>query len=152
MYVQIRAIGKLKKNTPEFAIIADYVKKSRLPIEIKEYEEKKALAGSELKQAEAKLMLTDLPDNAFVVALDEHGQTLSSREFAAQLKKAKDSARPIVLMIGGADGHGTPVLKRADLQLSFGRMTLPHFLMRVVLAEQLYRAVTIWNNHPYHRD
>ena len=150
--IQIRAIGKLKISTPEAQLIDSYLKKASEKIEIREYVEKKALSDSELKEAEAKLLLSDLPENSFIIALDEHGQTLSSREFAGQLKKAKDKAQPIVLMIGGANGHGTEVLKRANLQLSFGRMTLPHFLMRVVLAEQIYRAVTIWNNHPYHRD
>ena len=150
--IQIRAIGKLKISTPEAQLIDGYLKKAREKIEIREYVEKKALSDSELKEAEAKLLLSDIPENAFIIALDEHGQTLSSREFAGQLKKAKDMARPIILMIGGSNGHGQEVLKRANLQLSFGRMTLPHFLMRVVLAEQIYRAVTIWNNHPYHRD
>lgn len=150
--IQIRAIGKLKSNTSEAKLITDYLSKIRDRIEVREYVEKKALSDSELKDAEAKLLLSDLPENAFVVALDEHGQTLSSREFARILKKAKDNAQPIILMIGGANGHGVQVLKRANLQLSFGRMTLPHFLMRVVLAEQLYRASTIWQNHPYHRD
>lgn len=150
--IQIRAIGKLKISTPEAQLIDSYLKKAHEKIEIREYVEKKALSDSELKEAEAKLLLSDMPQDAFIIALDEHGQTLSSREFAGQLKKAKDKAQPIVLMIGGANGHGSEVLKRAHLQLSFGRMTLPHFLMRVVLVEQLYRAVTIWNNHPYHRD
>ena len=150
--IQIRAIGKLKTNTPEATLIADYLKKSREKIEVREYVEKRTLPDIELKDAEAKLLLSDIPSDAFIIALDEHGQTLSSREFAEILKTQKDKARPIVLMIGGANGHGQELLKKAHLQLSFGRMTLPHFLMRVVLAEQIYRATTIWNNHPYHRD
>ena len=150
MQLQIRAIGKLKKNTPEFAIIADYVKKSRWPVEVKEYEEKKALSGLELKQAEAKLLLKDLPTNAFVVALDEHGKTLSSRELAMTLRPNAD--RPIVFVIGGADGLDESVRESANLILSFGRMTLPHFLMRAVLAEQIYRIRMLWDGHPYHRD
>ena len=150
MQLQIRAIGKLKKNTPEFAIIADYIKKIRWPVEVKEYEEKKALTGLELKQAEAKLLLKDLPTNAFVVALDEHGKTLSSRELATTLRPNAD--RLIVFIIGGADGLDESVRQRANLILSFGRMTLPHFLMRVVLAEQIYRIRTLWDGHPYHRD
>lgn len=150
--IQIRCIGKLKNNTPETELISDYLKKANEKIEVREYMEKKTLSDNELKEAEAQLLLSDMPENAFIVALDEHGQTLSSREFAATLKKAKDNAQPIVFMIGGANGHGQEVLRRAHLQLSFGRMTLPHFLMRVVLAEQLYRATTIWHNHPYHRD
>lgn len=150
--IQIRAIGKLKTNTPEFTLIADYLKKMREKVEIHEYVEKKNLTDLELKNAEATLLLSGIEQGDFVVALDEHGQTLSSREFAQELKKAKDKAQNIIFMIGGANGHGNKVLKRANLMLSFGRMTLPHFLMRVVLAEQLYRAKTIWDGHPYHRD
>ena len=150
MQLQIRAIGKLKKNTPEFAIITDYLKKTRWPVEVKEYEEKKALTGLELKQAEAKLLLSDLPSGAFVVALDEHGKTLSSRELATTLRP--HASQELIFMIGGADGLDESVQKRANLILSFGRMTLPHFLMRAVLAEQIYRIRTLWDGHPYHRD
>ena len=146
MQLQIRAIGKLKKNTPEFAIITDYLKKTRWPVEDKEYEEKKALTGSELKQAEAKLLLKDLPSNSYVIALDEHGKTLSSRELAMTLRPNAD--RPIVFVIGGADGLDESVRESANLILSFGRMTLPHFLMRAVLAEQIYRIRTLWDGHP----
>ena len=150
MQLQIRAIGKLKKNTPEFAIITDYLKKTRWPVEVKEYEEKKALTGLELKQAEAKLLLKDLPAGAYVVALDEHGQTLSSRELATTLRPHADKL--FVFIIGGADGLDESVRKRANLVLSFGRMTLPHFLLMAVLTEQIYRIRTLWDGHPYHRD
>ena len=150
MHVQIRSIGKLKKNTPEFAIISEYIRKTRWPVEVKEYEEKKALTGAELKSAEAKLLLKDLPENAFIVALDEHGKTLSSRELASNLHP--HASEPIVFIIGGADGLDESVHHRANLVLSFGRMTLPHFLMRAVLAEQIYRMRTLWDGHPYHRD
>ena len=150
MQLQIRAIGRLKKNTPECTIITDYIKKSRWPVEVKEYEEKKALTGLELKQAEAKLLLKDLPANAYIIALDEHGKTLSSRELAATLRPNAD--RPLVFIIGGADGLDESVREKASLILSFGRMTLPHFLMRAVLAEQIYRIRTLWDGHPYHRD
>ena len=150
MQLQIRVIGRLKKNTPEFAIITDYLKKTRWPVEVKEYEEKKALTGPELKAAEAKLLLKDLPAGAYVVALDERGKTLSSRELATTLRPNADKA--LVFIIGGADGLDESVRKRANLILSFGRMTLPHFLMRAVLAEQIYRVRTLWDGHPYHRD
>ena len=150
MQLQIRAIGKLKKNTPEFEIITNYIKKTRWPVEVKEYEEIKALAGAELKVAEAKLLLKDLPQGAYVVALDEHGKTLSSRELATTLHPHAD--KPLIFIMGGADGLDESVRQKANLILSFGRMTLPHFLMRVVLAEQIYRVRTLWDGHPYHRD
>ena len=126
MQVQIRAIGKLKKNTPEFEIIADYIKKTRWSVEVKESEEKKHLSGTELKAAEARLLLKDLPPDSFIVALDEHGQTLSSRELATTLRPHAD--KTLVFISGGADGLDESVRERANLVLSFGRMTLPHFL------------------------
>ena len=99
------------------------------------------------------MLLSGIPDKARVVVLDEHGDTLSSREFADQLRKWQNTGTDTVaFLIGGADGHGKNVKQRANLTLSFGRMTLPHFLMRVVLAEQIYRAKTILDGHPYHRD
>ncbi len=150
--IEIRAIGKLKTGSSEQNIINDYLKKTREKVVIKEFIEKKNLSDSELKNAEADLLLSHLNGNDFVVALDEHGKTLSSRELATQLKTIKDQARSIVFLIGGANGHGEAVKKRANLMLSFGRMTLPHFLMRVVLMEQIYRMTTIWAGHPYHRD
>ena len=85
--------------------------------------------------------------------LDEHGQALDSRAFAERLGKCRDQgSEEIVFAIGGADGHGKAVLDRADLKLAFGAMTWPHQLVRLMLWEQLYRAVTILSGHPYHRD
>ena len=95
MQLQIRAIGKLKKNTPEFALIVEYIKKTRWSVEIKEYEEKKSLAGTELKQAEAKLLLKDLPTNAYVIALDEHGRTLSSLSITQSIHTGHLSLRAL---------------------------------------------------------
>ena len=149
----ISAIGKLKKNAPEYELINTYLKRIKFPTEIKEYEEKKALSGTSLKNAEADLLLSGISQKAKIVVLDEHGKTLSSREFAQQLGSWQNNgADTIAFLIGGADGHGQKVKDCADLTLSFGRMTLPHFLMRVVLVEQIYRACTILEGHPYHRD
>ena len=153
MHIIISAIGKLKKNAPEYALIDTYLKRTKWKVDIKEYEEKRALSGDTLKNAEAELLLSGIPEKAKVVALDEHGSTLSSRELAGQLKEWQNKGISCVaFLIGGADGHSAKVKARADLTLSFGRMTLPHFLMRVVLAEQIYRAKTIIDGHPYHRD
>jgi 23S rRNA (pseudouridine1915-N3)-methyltransferase len=93
------------------------------------------------------------PADALVVALDERGVTLSSRDLAARLGGWRDSGRrEIAFLIGGADGLGRAALDRAALVLSLGPMTWPHLLVRVMLAEQLYRAVAILQGHPYHRD
>ena len=153
MHIIISAIGKLKKNSPEYELMSSYLKRSKWSVEVKEYEEKRPLPGDTLKDAEADLLLSQIPEKAKVVALDEHGEALSSREFAGKLLVWQNlGADTVAFLIGGADGHGKKVKERADLILSFGRMTLPHFLMRVVLSEQIYRAQTILNGHPYHRD
>ena len=153
MHIILSAIGKLKKNSPEYELMSEYFKRTKWSVEVKEYEEKKALTGEALKNAEADLLLSNIPEKAKVVVLDEHGDTLSSREFAGKLRTWQNNGSDTVaFLIGGADGHGKKVKDRANLTLSFGRMTLPHFLMRVVLAEQIYRAKTILDGHPYHRD
>jgi len=153
MRVILSAIGKLKKSAPEYVLMQAYLKRLKWSFDMKEYEEKKALSGEDLKNAEADLLLSGVPEKAKVVVLDEHGETLSSREFAGKLRTWQNQgADTVAFLIGGADGHGNKAKKKADLMLSFGRMTLPHFLMRVVLAEQIYRAQTILDGHPYHRD
>jgi len=153
MHIVISAIGKLKKNTPEYDIMANYFKRIKWPISVKEYEAQKGLSGNTLKSAEGRLLLSGLDKETKIVVLDEHGSTLTSREFASHLRKWQNmGVESVAFLVGGADGHSEEVKKQADLTLSFGRMTLPHFLMRVVLAEQLYRAQTIFEGHPYHRD
>ncbi len=153
MRLLIAAVGRLKKKTPEEMLISGYVSKTRFPVEIKEVEEKRLLPPDQLKKAESDLLLHQVPTGAKIVALDETGELITSRGFAARLKTWMDEGVPcVVFLIGGANGHDESLKKQADLKISFGRMTLPHMLARVVLAEQLYRAKTILDNHPYHRD
>ena len=153
MRVLIAAIGRMKKKSPEETLMSDYIQKTRWPVDVKEMEEKRALEGEALKRAESDLLLNVVPQGAKIVALDEKGALLSSRELAEQLRRWQDEGAPAVcFLIGGANGHADTVKNKADLKLSFGRMTLPHMLARVVLAEQIYRAKTILDGHPYHRD
>ena len=115
--------------------------------------EKRTLSASELQRAEGELLLKQIPADFKIVALDERGETPSSRAFAEKLGRWRDTGTVgVAFLIGGADGHSDIVRNRADYLLSFGRMTLPHFLARVILAEQIYRAKTILDGHPYHRD
>lgn len=115
-------------------------------------EDKRRAAAGELKQREARLLLDALPDAARVVVLDGRGKTLDSAGLARQIGRWRDQgAAGIAFVIGGADGLDDTVLARADLVLSLGSMTWPHQLVRVMLAEQLYRAQTILAGHPYHR-
>ena len=153
MQIIISAIGKLKKNTPEDELIQDYLKKTKWIVSIKEFEEKRALPVDQLKEAESNLLLSSVPAGGKIIALDEKGKTPSSREFAELLRKWIDEgAQSISFLIGGANGHADNLKERADYKLSFGRMTLPHMLARLVLAEQIYRAKTILDGHPYHKD
>ena len=102
--------------------------------------------------AEGTRLLAALADRDYVVALDERGRELTTHEFAGFLDTRMRDGRDVALLIGGADGFAPPVRKRADFTWSLSRLTLPHALVRVVLAEQLYRAHTILANHPYHRE
>ena len=100
---------------------------------------------------EGDAILAALPRDAHVVALDGRGSAWSSEQLAQQVAAWRMAGRDLAFLIGGPDGHAREVLQRADQRWSLGALTLPHMLVRLVVAEQLYRAVTILNGHPYHR-
>jgi 23S rRNA (pseudouridine1915-N3)-methyltransferase len=102
--------------------------------------------------AEGARLLAAVADQHYVVALDERGRELTTRELAALLDERMRDGRDLAFLIGGADGFAPAVRARADFVWSLSRLTLPHGLVRVLLAEQLYRAHTILGNHPYHRE
>jgi 23S rRNA (pseudouridine1915-N3)-methyltransferase len=100
---------------------------------------------------EGVAMLAAIPRDTHVIALDGRGKSWSSEELAAQLSQWRMAGRDLAFLIGGPDGHAPDVLARAEQRWSLGPLTLPHMLVRLVLAEQLYRATTIAAGHPYHR-
>lgn len=100
---------------------------------------------------EGAAILAALPRDTHVVALDGRGKPWSSEDLATQLAAWRMSGRDLAFLIGGPDGHAADVLARADQHWSLGPLTLPHMLVRLVLAEQLYRATTLLAGHPYHR-
>ncbi|GAB4092074.1 23S rRNA (pseudouridine(1915)-N(3))-methyltransferase RlmH [Flaviaesturariibacter terrae] len=109
------------------------------------------LPEPEQKKREGELLLSMLKPDDYLVALDERGKSLPSEGLAAFLQqRATESARQVVFLIGGAFGLDAPVLKRAQLQWSLSSLTFPHQLVRLILAEQLYRACTILRNEKYH--
>jgi 23S rRNA (pseudouridine1915-N3)-methyltransferase len=114
----------------------------------------RAAAGSSAKAiaTEGRRLLGALRPEDHVTALDEHGTQFSTRELASWLKQRIYAGADLAFVIGGADGLAPAVLARSDFTLALSRLTLPHALARVLLAEQLYRAHSILNNHPYHRD
>jgi 23S rRNA (pseudouridine1915-N3)-methyltransferase len=110
-----------------------------------------AAAVARIMQNEATRLRAALPSCAYVVALDERGKTLSTTQWAQRVNDWLEGGRDVAFVIGGADGLEPQFKASADLLLSLSSMTLPHQLVRIVLAEQLYRALSLLSNHPYHR-
>ena len=104
-----------------------------------------------LTQQEGEKMLAAIPKSAKVVALDILGKALSTEELAQELKVWQGSGQDIAILIGGPEGLADDCLKQAKQKISLSKLTLPHPLVRVVLAEQIYRATTILKGHPYHK-
>ena len=102
--------------------------------------------------AEAGRIRAALPARCTVVALDEKGKSFTSVEFAQRIERWRREARDVAFVIGGADGLDPELKRGASLLLSLSSLTLPHRLVRVLLAEQLYRGVSLLHNHPYHRE
>lgn len=155
MHILILAVGKLGR-APEAALARDYAERATAagralalgPVEIVEVEARKP--G---KAAEAEALAAHLMANDHLIACDEHGRARASRDFAARLTTLRDAGtRRLVFLLGGADGLDSALLERAGERLAFGPQTWPHALVRAMLAEQVYRAVTILAGSPYHRD
>ncbi|MDJ0640333.1 MAG: 23S rRNA (pseudouridine(1915)-N(3))-methyltransferase RlmH [Paracoccaceae bacterium] len=155
MKIRIAAVGRLRPGA-EADLIADYQTRFNRtgralglgPLDIREVEAKKGGMA-----AEAELLAKAASGAAPLIALDERGQTMTSPEFACKLAGWRDDGRAeACFLIGGADGLAPDLRARADLSLSFGKMVWPHMLVRVMLAEQLYRAAAILAGTPYHRD
>ncbi|MBT3788706.1 MAG: 23S rRNA (pseudouridine(1915)-N(3))-methyltransferase RlmH [Alphaproteobacteria bacterium] len=145
------AVGRARKGAMK-DLFEDYANRLTPKLSLKEVEERRPLKGDELKRREARLLLDVLPDDAYVVALDGRGKQLSSEALAKKLQTLQDDGqRTALFVIGGADGHDQSLLDRANFTLSLGPQTWPHMLVRVMLAEQLYRADSILKGHPYHR-
>lgn len=155
MRVHICVVGRLRTG-PEKTLIDDYLnrfeKTGRIlglgPARVVEVEDRKGggMAG------EAALLRRAIPKGALVATLDERGKTLTSPQFAEHLGRWRDEGRAdLALIIGGADGIDPALRAEADFSLSFGAMVWPHMLVRVMIAEQLYRSATILAGGPYHR-
>jgi len=159
MRIVVAAIGRMKQG-PERELVSRYLERARgsgkplalTGFDVLEFAESRAGSTDARKDEEAKTLIAALPEGIRVV-LDEHGKTISSQAFATQLGRWRDDGRAAVsFIIGGADGHGRELLASADLTLSFSPLTWPHQLVRIMLAEQLYRTTTILSGHPYHRE
>ncbi len=151
MRITIIAVGRARRG-PEQALCKDYLGRLQTPAEVIEVEERKPLPPADRIESEARLLLDKIPTGAIVIALDGRGKAFSSEDLAARMQTWRDEGtREIAFLIGGADGLDRAAIDGADLVLSLGPMTWPHLLVRVLLAEQLYRAEQIQAGHPYHR-
>jgi 23S rRNA (pseudouridine1915-N3)-methyltransferase len=135
----------------------DYVTRlgPSLKISLTEIEPGPRMAGrapQKAIEAESHKLLTALRKHDYVVALDEGGTEMTTRELATWLAARMQDGRDLAFLVGGPDGLGPEVLARGDFKWSLSRLTFPHALVRVVLAEQLYRAHGVLMNHPYHRE
>ena len=160
MKLFICAVGRAKPS-PERDLLTTYLDRLRSAggqcgitgTELIEVEERKQLSPAELKLREGKMLLSAVPKGAVIIALDERGKTQTSQKFTDLIARTRDNSVPaMAFLIGGADGLSQEVRDAADQLLSFGAVTWPHMLVRAMIAEQLYRSVTIMTGHPYHRE
>jgi 23S rRNA (pseudouridine1915-N3)-methyltransferase len=159
MLIAVHAVGRMKAG-PEQELAArffDRFEKSGPAIGLEfsgvfEIPEGRAQSADERRRDEAQRLKAQLAKGAALILLDERGKNLSSQDFAKRIGDLRDSGRrAAAFVIGGPDGLDPALRGEADLVLCFGALTWPHQLVRVMLAEQLYRASTILAGHPYHR-
>jgi len=159
MRIGLFAVGRLKSG-PEKDLVARYFDRfskagPAVGLEfsrVAEVAESRASNAETRKREEAGMLLKTLPEGGVLILLDERGKALDSEAFANTLGTYRDNGkRDLTIAIGGADGLDPALYDRADMTLCLGKMTWPHQIVRTLIAEQLYRAVTILSGHPYHR-
>jgi len=160
MRIAILAIGRMKQG-PERDLVARYLERAVAvgrPLglsgfEVLENPESRAGSPATRKAEEARVLGAALPAGSLLVTLDERGRNLTSQSFAQMIATWRDAGRPSLgFVIGGADGLDPALVAAAETSLSFSPLTWPHQLVRIMLAEQLYRTTTILAGHPYHRE
>lgn len=156
MKLTIAALGRMKSG-PERDLVDTYAERGTAtgraiglgPVSEQEIDNRALATSAE----ESRALAASLPDGCKLILLDERGKALASRDFARKLETWRDDGvREAVFAIGGADGHDRSQLPQPDLVMAFGPAVWPHKLVRVMLAEQIYRAVSILAGTPYHRD
>ncbi len=160
MKLTIAAIGRMKAG-PMADLVETYASRTRqtgrpagiAALNIVDFAESRKPTANARMSEEAGVLLAACPAGATLIAFDETGKSLTSQQFAKLMQNELDGGtQDLVMAIGGPDGHGAEIHEKARHVISFGKMTWPHMLARVLLSEQIYRVVTILVNHPYHRD
>ena len=159
MHVSVYAVGRMKAG-PERELASRFLDRFAKAgpsvgldfAGLTEIPESRASSADERRREESQKLLARKDGTGATILLDERGRDLGSEEFARALAGYAETGRKsLTIAIGGPDGHDAALRDNADLVLSFGKLTWPHQLVRVMLAEQLYRAATILSGHPYHR-
>jgi 23S rRNA (pseudouridine1915-N3)-methyltransferase len=160
MRLSITAVGRLKQG-PERDLAERYAKRAADagrqlgfgPVDVIEVRESRGRDAATRMVEESNALTKAVPEGALLVALDPRGDNLGSDEFADRLRRWQDGGRAAAaFLIGGPDGLADGLRDRATLRLALGKQTWPHQLVRIMLLEQIYRAITILAGHPYHRD
>jgi len=159
MRIVVAAVVRLKRG-PESELAERYreraVKSGRgiglRSLDVIEIAESRARDAQRRMLEESIALANVIPDKAATVLLDPRGETLDSNGLVKRLRGWNDGGRDAVFVIGGPDGLAPTLSERADLHLAFGALTWPHQLVRVMLLEQIYRAITMMSGHPYHRE
>jgi 23S rRNA (pseudouridine1915-N3)-methyltransferase len=159
MRLVVAAIGRLKDG-PERELAERYRKRAEQTgrrigfrdTEVVEIRESRAQETAKRMVEESIALANVIPDRAITIVLDEHGENLDSVTLAKRLGQWRDDSRPAaVFIVGGDDGLAPSLRDKANLRLAFGTATWPHQLVRIMLLEQIYRAISILSGHPYHR-
>ncbi|HKY87780.1 MAG TPA: 23S rRNA (pseudouridine(1915)-N(3))-methyltransferase RlmH [Pseudorhodoplanes sp.] len=160
MRVILLAVGRMKKG-PETELVARYLKRAEQAgrqiglrgVEVIEIKESRASDAGKRMIEESIALANLIPDGAVAIMLDETGESFASAAFADHVRKWRDAGVPAaVFIIGGPDGLAQSLRDKAKLKLAFGAATWPHQMVRIMLLEQIYRAITILSGHPYHRE
>jgi 23S rRNA (pseudouridine1915-N3)-methyltransferase len=159
MRIVVAAVGRMKRG-PERELGERYRERAAKSgrgiglrsVDVVEIAESRAREPQRRMLEESIALANIIPKDAVTVLLDPRGETLDSNAFTARLRGWNDSGHDAVFVIGGPDGLAPSLAENAALRLAFGAATWPHQLVRVMLLEQIYRAVTILSGHPYHRD
>lgn len=149
----------LGHKMPEWVNVAFQTYNDRLPnhlkihiVEMTAVSRQKGLSVPQIKLKEADLISKQLKPGSLNIALDEHGKQLKTSDLAKQLANWQMVGQDVNIIVGGADGLDSSITQRADQTWSLSKLTFPHQLVKVIVAEQLYRAYSLLNNHPYHRE
>ena len=155
MHIHLLSVGT---RMPKWAELGFQEYARRMPaetalrlVEIASPARARSARAEQRRAMEAELLLAAVPKAALVVALDARGKSWSTEQLTEQLGSWRQSGRDVAMLVGGPDGLDATCLEQAELKWSLSALTLPHMLVRVVVAEQLYRASSLLRNHPYHR-